>query len=300
VASGGDWNVPAPNLILPSGAPPGTPRLDIGPDSIPTILTTFYAPNTPIAAMLGEANATTYHYTLWLFIQSTGEMVLVNGFVSGGQVYETYAEYFDPSSGIPRTINFGDFFGGRLNGISWAIQGATLATNSQGLGSGGSTHYSDFAIGGGVDFTIGGRSQGRGLWARTGSTANIAVVGATRILATPLTTYYDTRAYQAVLHAIWNGSVAGITALVSLLNGVGTGISGATRTPTLALAALQFEIDLIFPFKNTSGADVSTGMQIGVTPSAGTVNLNGTVLFPTTFEIFDVGTAPDFPDYPSL
>jgi hypothetical protein len=89
-----------------------------GVATAPAALQTFYSPNTVVGSTIARTSGGEYKYTVWLKIAPTGEMVQVEGVVNSGQIYETVATYFDPSSGIARTVALGDFFGARTDGLT--------------------------------------------------------------------------------------------------------------------------------------------------------------------------------------
>lgn len=126
--------------------------------------------------------------------------------------------------------------------------------------------------------------------------------GAANFVSFPTATFRNGRAFRFVCAGTWSASAVGVQALYWLNNGVGTNIAGEGRTVELVTAANQSNIgDVEMMFVNTSGADVSTGMQFQViAPAGATVGINGAGRLPVWAYIEDYGAAADWSGLGSL
>lgn len=210
----------------------------------------------------------------------------------------------DLSSGSQISVNAG--------GTLRAFGGSTVEIDSS-LFMGGSSHIEaspgstifvdwDAELEFDVNGVTGSRKSGRGLLVRqaTLGTFSSAVAYFPSCWQTASQTYRNGRAFECLIQAAWADSIAGSTALMSLCNGAGTSKVGAKRVQALPVVAGQIELQYRFIFRNSSGSDVSTGIEIGLTPSAGTMQVNGAGLAPICIEIYDIGDANDYLNYPTL
>lgn len=126
--------------------------------------------------------------------------------------------------------------------------------------------------------------------------------GAANFVSWPTATFRNGRAFRMVVAGTWSASAVGVQALYWLNNGVGANIAGEGRTVELVTAANQTNIgDVEMIFVNTSGADVSTGMQFQViAPAGATVGINGAGRLPIWGYIEDYGAAADWSGVGSL
>lgn len=139
------------------------------------------------------------------------------------------------------------------------------------------------------------QSRGRGYLSAFTATGNFA--GAAAFFPTcwqsPTKTYRKGRAFRVWIKATWSDNVANSQCLIELTNGIGTAIVGTYRTVPLPVVAGQEDLWHEFIFVNGSGADVSTGMQIRLTP-ANTVNVNGAGRGVIYMLIEDIGATGQF------
>jgi hypothetical protein len=147
----------------------------------------------------------------------------------------------------------------------------------------------------------GANDVGRGLICFGGTTGSTSAAGTggTVVISAPTATYKNGRAFRGTLMATYQASVANVCT-IDIVNGVGTRITGIRRTPTLNTAATQYDIMHQWVWINTSGSDQSTGVQVKLTSSTGTVTLIGAVSQPVYFMIEDIGASSGFAGFPSM
>jgi len=283
---------PVTSLVIPSDASDTDARIVIGgTDVLPADLIAFYAAKN-IAIVYGRVT--------W----SAGSPL------NASYTYEITGV---PTIGVPRPI---DAFGSR-DGFSITVQetavilGGAWPTSTL-FGSNRFENVGDVAFGlsysaGGStpDFTIQGVSQPRGiLWFDGGTgTTSVAAPNDNLIAEDGFgTTYAEDRAFLVVLDGFFLGNVAGIFAELRLKTGVGTVISGPSRTVALQLAASAMRMRYFFEFINTSGGPFNTQCFISMKPSANTATFGGAGAAATGWYAYclDNGAAADHPTLQSL
>jgi hypothetical protein len=286
------------DLLLPSNAGPNDPRLLLGPD-VPAILVAYYAPgaNTAFACELAYSNATDYQYTIWLVNLGTGELTKGEGWVSGNRVFELYYYYHDPASSLPRVVNFGDGFGspgGGLGAIGWSF-------NGEGFDPTNITTYSNVEFFN-TDITANFRSLGRGwiLLVSGTATQTVSAPGPGTLATDPGSTVYKNgRAYRARIAGHWSCSIVGQYTQLDLRTGGGVTKASIRSQPLVTSGAPWVEYE--FLFRNSSGGDFNTGMNVQALPTAGTLAfavMNNNQ--PWYFIIEDIGAAADYAAFPTL
>lgn len=174
-----------------------------------------------------------------------------------------------------------------------SVQDAPLALNIAGF---------PIVKGGKNDLSIDGLSAGRGTVLFVASTANVGPFGVkTTVLADPgVKTYRNGRTYKVTFGGVFASTVAGSTATIELDNGA-TLVSGLSRLSGFQLAgAGQDEHKWITYFANTSGNDVTTGLNIKMTPNAGNLTALHNAAYPFTLQIEDMTDSVAAAGLPSL
>jgi hypothetical protein len=240
-------------LVLPGGALPGTPRIVIGPD-VPAPLNTyhFFAGSGPMAdaAIIFYQGGAGVNFNFLAHVSSGAGTFVWVGAVKNGAVVES-------SPNLPA-------------GTSWDIA-------TPGLGS-SITHYLGGANGSDVQYvdTDGNyvsQPRGKMFFLADTAAANVANPNTSRIIGDAgATRYPNGRAFRMTAAGLWSNTVAGTKSDLRAVNGVNALISGpipSTKHDTQS--AWQVYVWL---FKNSSGADISTGAGVTAQPAGGTVTFS--------------------------
>jgi hypothetical protein len=286
-------------LVLPWGAPTGAPQLVLA-QGAPALLTAFYAPNSIVASEIAYASATDYAYRVWVSILSTGEQSVAEGWVHAGAVYEGLAGYFDPSSGVPRTINVGDFFGARADGTFLNLNGVTGAPLNPAAGN-----YSALNLGNYADLTLSGISAGRGILqnALASSTVSSAAVGAETVVLTMTNVLFPQgRAFccdfGSMMTASLGTNVGEFRLRATNAGGTPYGDTGAFGP---SAAAANIHAGGQFFLRRAFGSDFTVTVVLTLQASGGgTVTQVGTVFGPRFVLIRDIGAYSDYPNAVSV
>jgi len=322
------WSTnPIRDLTIPTDAAPNTPRRFIGPDVPAEIQAYFSGGATPIAVDIFYFDDTHYAWVAYVLDVGNVPAVWVGRAYAG--VLSTFYNYnaqtpglnfspgygsFDAAAGTDRffgPVQFSDFVqivsGGLGNG-GLEIDGSSfleMLAGSLALFHGAVEIDSTgtFEINTSAGFVVDGKSMGRGFLVEDMDTANAAAIVSPAsgfVSSCPAFTFPPGRAFRATFSSVLNVTVA-TQALVALTNGVGTVIVGSTRTPQIqAGGGGQQDFLVQWIFRNNTGGGVNTGMQVRLTPAAGTLTAIGAASMPRYLYIEDIGEASDHPNAPSL
>jgi hypothetical protein len=278
-------------LVLPAGAQPGTPRTIIGPDLPPPLDTYLFGGVVKAtSAIITYGNSATSYQFLAFVPGTTTASQLYMGWVKTGAVQEflpgiPYGQSWNLSAGAG-VVSMG--FIVPTNGASQFIGPVQILTGA-------------LAISAGVDTTIGGVSQPRGLVGRARSIAGTGAIGVETVtLTSPAITWVAGRAYEVTEATDWSGSVANNLAFVTLrrnnLAGAVLAAHQVNNSPNVGFGATQQTRTIIVNATAANIVDniVQTAQAVGggtVTGAGG-----GFYSFVRYLEIRDIGAATDYPD----
>jgi hypothetical protein len=304
--AGRDWTQEPFQLIIPPGAGPGDPRIEIG-TVVPAELNAYYANavygTTVVAAILEYADADTYHYdavlqfaggaygraTGWsIKNQQTGARVIwVPDRVESPPVIDGAGTNFNPSI----------FFG-----INDGLQPATRSI------------FYNFDTRSAADFagrlTVDGISTLRGYRDAMSSTAGSLVTSTGAEIAVPsakwssepIFTFVAGRLYKCSINICVINSAATVgEAIVRIRKGaatiVGTQLIYYEYASTAGIATFGPQANSIGYIKNTTAGDVSTKLSATIQRGAGAGNfsLYGDVARPAIITVEDIGIASEQP-----
>lgn len=262
-------------LIIPAGAPPGSPSIAIGGAGIiPADLQAFYTGlGFPvIGGIILRTSATIYVY----YAQLSNGGGHVVGASNAGNVAEAYAV-------------------GSLAGVARMFFGLTSAINIQ-IGANGSPTGSTFDIeGASCDFQVDSVSAPRGYRTRIDSNSGTAAAGAEAVALTSANmTFRAGRAYAIRWGTDQVSSVANVVAFRVRRTGIAGTVLSLSQFPVPTGAGAQHRKTDQFYVANFTGADVTDILVLTHQPSAGTTTGIGSATQVRYLEVEDVGAAAAF------
>lgn len=279
-------------LVIPAGAQPGSPRIVMGPN-IPPEMVTWANANSVVfyAHTRYEADAT--HYTFEAMGLFAGQIAKFEGsYDPTNTVYITSRTLLTaPPGGNPSvTTRIGS---SALNTFQYEydFQQTSVFFNPD----------ASLALGFTSPFTIDGVSQGRGLVGYADSTGSSGAIGAeTVVLSIASVTWVSGRAYEVINHTNTTGSVANNWALYQARRGTTTAgtILDQRGYPMAPTAGFTVDSSGRFKVRNNSGADITAGICITLTGNlvAGTCTDVGATTQVRSLEVRDLGASADYPN----
>jgi len=291
LVGGQEWdNNPITSLIVPTLAGPNDPAIVLGAD-IPPELVAYYAPAIVVAVLIFRQDANDYAYQALLNLAG---VPFAEGIVNAGVVYEQF-EMFKGT-----TASQMSFFGSILQLEGGALN-VRLASALNVLDAGSALNIGSSSSAPDGDFNIDDRSQGRGFITSVESTANGAAIGAETVdLTLPSATYYNGRAYEARIVTHYFASAPPSTCVTRLR--LGTTTAGAlvwvwTLGTNSAATATRYNSGI---FRRVAGSDLTTQMCMTMATTAGNTTNGGGANNLRSVQIWDIGAAADFANYPAI
>lgn len=263
-------------LTLPAGAPPGTPRIVLGPD-VPATLASFSADFTFSSAIIWYYNATDYYFegvATWVPVATKVVIKGTYDITNGVIIYEFIRLLFNE-------FTFGS---AAYNTVTPFLVVRNMS----------------FDIENSSPFRIDTVSQARGLRGVDAQPSDSAAIGAQAVvLTTPSSILFrDGRAYEFRYGARFTGSGA----TTAVLRFQRTNLAGPTILGDYshAITTTPYWYEGSGIAVNTSGANINVAVCLSLGATVGTIVMNGAARNPRFLSVYDKGAATDYPAAPQL
>lgn len=294
----GDWTADLDELVIPPDATDNDPRVYIGP-------------NDPYAVAFGQAASIVFYwgadrafmlsvedlgnsgeFHLWSFDDDELKQLLDIVHDDNPPSDDTSVKWGQDDSIWEYSINCNQQMFLRVGAVPDGLSRPTLYLLSSGPEAGGPDA---------PDLKVNGISLPRGKRNGVVTTVSSAAIGAETVIATlPNMDYKADRAYEMRIIGIGTMSVATNTAQfrIKKTNTAGQQLAnyGNWSVATTSGEPIH-QTGRVF---TVGGADVNATLVLSAQASAGTVTVNAGALFPRKVEIWDCGSAVDFPTEPVL
>jgi hypothetical protein len=148
-----------------------------------------------------------------------------------------------------------------------------------------------------VNTNVSGPGRGRRVRVESASSSS-AVTGLASVMATPVTTFFKNRAYEVKTHGGFDPSQAAVVIDARAFRAGGAQIGEWYRRYLHTDQVYNATYDQLY-FK-VGAADVSVGIALHISTSAGNVAHFATSAQPRHLEVWDIGPASDYPLAPNL